>query len=141
MSSEHNKQIVRRAYQTVVDGIRSGDLSRLEEVVDRNVRDHNPDPNQKQGLDGLIEFFSSLGTAFPNMEIVVEDLIAEGDRVVGRVIFRGTHSGEFQGMPPTGKQLEMQVVDIMRIEEGKIVERWGVADNLAMMQQLGMAPA
>jgi predicted ester cyclase len=60
---------------------------------------------------------------------------------VGRVTFRGTHSKDFQGMPATGKQIEMQVIDILRVEDGKIMERWGVADNLAMMQQLGAMPA
>jgi steroid delta-isomerase-like uncharacterized protein len=85
--------------------------------------------------------FLDLADAFPDLHITVEDLIAEGDRVVGRVTFRGTHSKDFQGMPATGKQIEMQVIDILRVEDGKIMERWGVADNLAMMQQLGAMPA
>lgn len=141
MTQEQNKKIARRAYQVVSEGSGTGDLSGLDEIVARDVRDHNPDPGQGPGIEGVKELFRRLGSAFPDLQVTVEDQIAEGDKVVNRVIFRGTHSGDFQGTPATGKQIGTQVIDIMRIKDGKIVERWGQGDDLGMMQQLGMIPA
>ena len=69
------------------------------------------------------------------------DVVAEGDRVVIRKTFRGTQTGEFMGMPPTGKSISVGVIDIFRIAGGKIVEHWGLADMMGMMQQLGAMPA
>ncbi len=137
MAQEQNKEIVRRAYQVISEGVRSGDFSGLDEVVARDVRDHNPDPGQEPGIKGVKGLFQGLADAFPDLRIVVEDLIAEGDKVVGRVTFRGTHSGDFQGIAATGKQIEIPVIDILRIRDGKIVERWGLSDQLGLMQQLG----
>ncbi|HEV2129855.1 MAG TPA: ester cyclase [Longimicrobiaceae bacterium] len=141
MAQQESKEIVRRSYQVISEGVRSGDFSGLDEVVARDVRDHNPDPGQEQGLEGVRGLFMGLRDAFPDLQIHVEDLIAEGDKVVGRATFRGTHSGDFQGIPATGKQIEVQVIDILRIQDGKIVERWGLSDQLGLMQQLGAMPA
>ena len=141
MSSEQNKQIVRQAYQVVTEGLRSRELDRLDEFVARDVEDHNPDPGQEQGLEGLKRWFLQIGDAFPDLRVDVQDLLAEGEKVAARVIFRGTHSGDFQGMPATGKQIDLEVIEILRIENGKIRERWGQSDKLGMMQQLGAIPA
>ena len=141
MAQQESKEIVRRSYQVISEGVRSGDFSGLDEVVARDVRDHNPDPGQEQGLEGVRGLFMGLRDAFPDLQIHVEDLIAEGDKVVGRATFRGTHSGDFQGIPATGKQIEVQVIDILRIQDGKIVERWGLSDQLGLMQQLGAMAA
>ena len=83
----------------------------------------------------------SLRNSLPDLHVSVEDMIAEGDKVVTRSLFRGTHRGDFQRMPASGKQIAVEVIDILRLENGKIVERWGQSDQLGMMQQLGMAPA
>ncbi len=141
MSEQQNKEIARRAYQVISDGSRSGDFSGLDALVASDVRDHNSEPGQGPGLQGVKDWFSSIGSAFPDLQIAVEDLIAEGDKVVARAMFRGTHSADFQGIPATGKQVSMQVIDILRIENGKIVERWGLSDQMGMMQQLGVMPA
>ena len=84
--------------------------------------------------------FQELARSFPDLNIQVEELIAEGDKVVARVVFQGTHPADFQGMPATSKRIEMQVIDILRIEDGKIVERRGLGDQMGLMQQLGVAP-
>jgi hypothetical protein len=82
--------------------------------------------------------FSSLHAAFPDLHIDVEDMIAEGDKVVARVTASGTHQGEFMGIAPTGNRVEFSAIDIARIAEGKIVEHWSNSDQLGMMQQLGV---
>jgi predicted ester cyclase len=74
------------------------------------------------------------------MDFEVQDLIAEGDWVTARTIWRGTHSGEFQGVPPTGKQMAISAFIVERIRDGKMVEHWGLFDQLGMMQQLGLVP-
>ncbi|HEV2148366.1 MAG TPA: ester cyclase [Longimicrobiaceae bacterium] len=141
MAEEQNQEIARRAYRAASEGFRSGDFSGLDEVIAPDVRDHDPDPGQGEGREGLKAFFAELARAFPGLEVVVDDLIAEGDRVAARVRFRGTHSGDFQGIAASGRPVEMRVVDVLRIRDGKIVERWGVGDQLGLMQQLGAVPA
>jgi len=79
-------------------------------------------------------------TAFPDFQVTVEDVVAEGDKVARRVTLSGTHKGEYMGIPPTGKQMTMGVITIERIEGGKIAEQWGEADMLGLMQQLGVMP-
>jgi predicted ester cyclase len=81
-------------------------------------------------------------TAFPDWRMEVEDLIASGDKTVARVRAAATHQGEFLGVPPTGKRVEMQLIDIMRFDDaGLVCEHWGVADMLDFMQQLVAAPS
>jgi predicted ester cyclase len=78
--------------------------------------------------------------AFPDSYFTVEDMIAEGDKVATHKTFHGTHEGEFMGMPPTGRRVSMELIDIVRISEGRVVEHWSMGDNLGMMQQLGVIP-
>jgi predicted ester cyclase len=78
--------------------------------------------------------------AFPDSYFTVEDMIAEGDKVVTRKTFHGTHEGEFIGIPPSGKTVTIELIDIVRISEGMVVEHWFIGDNLGMMRQLGAIP-
>ncbi len=80
-------------------------------------------------IDIFKETFSEAREGFPDLTIAVEDVMAEGDKVTARVTMRGTHSGEFQGIAPTGKRVEVKAIDMFRIEDGKIVEHWGHADD------------
>ena len=134
MSAEDNKAIVRRAY----DAINQNDLDALDEMVDSDITDHDPAPGQGPGLEGVKHYFSSLHTAFPDVHMDVEDMIAEGEKVVARVSVSGTHQGEFLGIAPTGNQVAIKGIDILRIVDGKVVEHWGKFDDLGMMQQLGV---
>ena len=77
-------------------------------------------------------------TAFPDIRITAEDMVAEGDKVACRGTFSGTHKGEFMGIAATGKQINVGVIEILRIVGGKMVEHWNIVDNLGMMQQLGV---
>ena len=134
MSAEENKAIARRGYEA----INQKNLDSLDEVVTSDITDHDPAPGQDPGLEGVREYFSSLHTAFPDFQLNVEDMIAEADKVVARVSASGTHQGEFMGIDPTGNRVTITGIDILRIAEGKIVERWGNFDDLGMMQQLGV---
>ena len=91
-------------------------------------------------LAGLKQLLTAAMTAFPDAHHVVEDLIAEGDKVVARVTTRGTHRGEIMGIPPTGKRVSWTWIEIDRIKDGKIVECWDNSDDLGLMQQLGAIP-
>jgi steroid delta-isomerase-like uncharacterized protein len=101
---------------------------------------HNPDQDVR-GIEEAKQFVSTFIQAFPDLNFSVEDLIAEGDKVVSRVRGRGTHQGETEEFgPPTGRQFEQEGITIHRIEDGKIVEEWNQWDNLSILQQLGIAP-
>jgi steroid delta-isomerase-like uncharacterized protein len=112
----------------------------LNEVYASDVVWHEPD-QEIRGLEQAAQFVSLYKRAFPDMNITVEDQIAEGDKVVTRVTLRGTHQGETEEFgAPTGRQIEGKGVTISRIEGGKIVEDWDSYDNLSTLQQLGLAP-
>ena len=132
--SEENKAIARRAWELVDNP----DL--IDEVYAPDVVWHEPDQDI-QGIEEAKQFIGMYKTAFPDLKATVEDVIAEGDKVVSRVTIRGTHQGEIEEFgPPTGRQVEVKSITISRIEGGKIVEDWDSYDNLSIMQQLGLVP-
>jgi steroid delta-isomerase-like uncharacterized protein len=136
MSAEENKAIARRGYEA----INQNNLDALDEVAAPDITDHDPAPGQAPGLEGVKQWFSSMHTAFPDFQMNVEEMIAEGDKVVARVRMSGTHQGEFMGIDPTGNRVEISGIGILRVADGKIVEHWGNFDDLGMMQQLGVIP-
>jgi steroid delta-isomerase-like uncharacterized protein len=130
--SEENKDLARRAWEA----IKNPDI--LDEVYALDVVWHEPD-QEVQGLEEARQFISMYKTAFPDLNVTVEDVIAEGDKVVTRITFHGTHQGEVEEFgPPTGRQIEVKGITISRIENGKIVEDWDSYDNLSILQQLGL---
>lgn len=136
MIEEENKNIARRFYETIV---KNKDLSIIEDYVAENSIDHTPFlPNQPQGPEGTRQVYSKVFEAFPDLQVNVEDQIAEGDKVVNRITMTGTHKGEFMGIPPTGKKGTAKLIDIVRIADGKVVERWGLMDQADLMRQLGV---
>ena len=99
------------------------------------------DPLQGDGdLGYLKQYARGVLTGIPDLHITTDDLIAEGDQVVKRWTARGTHKGDFMGVPATGNRIEVTGIEIYRIAGGKIVEIWGVMDSLGLMQQLGVIP-
>ncbi len=86
-------------------------------------------------------YMTAVLAAFPDLHVTPEDVIAEGDSVVARLTSRGTHQGEFQGIPPTGKQITLTGIEVFRIADGTIAERWGEFDFLGLLQQLGVIPS
>lgn len=135
--SKENKTIMRRALKEVVN---KGNLDLIDELVSPDFVDHTPFPGLPPDREGVRQSIGMLREAFPNLEITIEDLIAEGDKVVSRQTLRGTHQGEFMGIPPTGKQATWTGILIFRIADGKIVDQWIEQDQLGLMQQLGVVP-
>jgi steroid delta-isomerase-like uncharacterized protein len=136
MSIEENKAVAEQA----VEAINSGDFSLLESLVASDGLDHAVPPGMPPTRDSAIQFLTMFRTAFPDLHYTLEDVIAEGDRVVQRATARGTMKGDFLGMPATGKSASWGEVHIVRIADGKIVEHWASVDQLGMLQQLGLAP-
>jgi predicted ester cyclase len=131
-----NKALARRIYEA----FSQNNLDALDELIASDFTDHNPNPGQGPGLQGLKQFISSMHNVLYGLQVNVEDMIAEGDKVVARLRISGTHQGEFMGIAPTGNQVTFTVIDILGIAEGKVVERWGNADDLGMLRQLGVIP-
>lgn len=133
--SEENKAIVRGIYEAM----NSGDLSGLAETISDSFVDHEELPGYPPTKEGTLQFFRALRDAFPDFRVNVEDMVAEDDKVIIRATMRGTHSGDFMGIAATGKQVQVPMADFLRLENGKVLEHWGVMDNGAMMQQLGVS--
>jgi steroid delta-isomerase-like uncharacterized protein len=132
--SEENKAIARRY---VEEAINQRNLDLLDELFASEFIDHTASPGQAPGVEGLNQFFAMMDAGFPDFRATIEDMIAEGSKVAVRFTFRGTHQGDFVGIPPTSKQVTMQGIDILRVENGKVTELWGQEDMLGLMQQLG----
>jgi steroid delta-isomerase-like uncharacterized protein len=128
--------------QSAYERINTGDLAGFVDLLADDFVEHEELPGIAPTKEGVLEYFRTLLSAFPDMRMDVEDLIAAGDRAVARVKVVATHQGEFMGVPPTGRRVEMQLVDIMGFDEAGLVrEHWGVADMLSLMQQIGAVPA
>ena len=139
MSTEENKAIVRRVYEEIIN---QGNWAVVDELTSPNYVAHDPGfPQTVRGPEGLKQYFTVFRTAFPDTHITIEDMVAEGDTIAVRHTYRGTHQGDLMGMPPTGKQVTVTGIVIHRIANGKFVESWVNADNLGLMQQLGVIPA
>ena len=135
-SQAEYKAIVRRFYAAIFD---TGDLTAADEFITPDYIDHNPiEPGLTPGVEGVGHISTLFRTGFPDINVAVEDLIVEKDKVVSRITVRGTHKDEFMGVEPTGKRIEITGIEIYRIVDGKISARWGNLDNMALMQQLGV---
>jgi len=139
MSVEKNKALFRRFVEEVFN---KGDVSTIDEFLAPNFveREVLP-PGTPSGREGVKQLTMMFRTAFPDFNVSIDDMIAEDDKIVARTTWSGTQKGEFMGIPPSGKRVSFDVIDIIRISEGKGVEHWGVMDSSAMMQQLGVIPA
>ena len=120
--------------------VSSGDLDQLDDVFAAGCVDHDPAPGQQQGPEGFKGFFSTMRAAFPDFGVEVDKMVTDEDNVAIAYTITGTHEGEFEGIAPTGRKVEVRGVQIGRFEDGKIVERWGASNELAILQQLGAAP-
>jgi len=137
MSSESNKSLTRRFYEEALNARR---VDVIQEVALADYIEHDPLPGQRDGLVGLKDRVSMLIGGLAST-YTVHDMIAEGDRVVVRWSNAGIHSGEFLGIPPTGRSFDFAGIDIYRIENDAMAEHWHVVDQLTLLQQLGLIPA
>lgn len=118
------------------DGFSKGDLGVVDELVDPECREHQR--GLRPGAEGVKDTIRTLRTWFSDFRLAVEDVAEVGDKVWVRVRASGTHTGPIMGRPATGKRVELDVIDVGRFEDGKLVEHWGVPDQLGMMLQLGL---
>jgi steroid delta-isomerase-like uncharacterized protein len=138
MSTEENKAIVRRNFE---EAWNKGNLAVVDELFALDYIGHfavHPEP--VSGIEAYKQFMSGYIVAFPDAHFDIEDIVAEGDKAATRWTVRGTHRGNLAGIPPTGKQVTVTGMWILRIAGGKIAEQWGINDTLGMMQQLGVVP-
>ena len=140
MSTAENKAIARRLYE---EGFNAHNPAVFYELWAANLVQHAAGtlPGIPGDREGANQAIAMIFGAFPDWQVTVEDMIAEGDKVVARYTGQGTQRGELLGIPATGKRVTMTVIDIFRITDGKIAEHWVESDALGMMQQLGVIPA
>jgi hypothetical protein len=136
MSLEENKNIVRR-YQEIYN---SNDLDSLIEVVSENLLTPKIMPSVPHGIEGAKAAHQIMLAGFPDYQTIIDDLIAEDDKVVARITMSGTHEGNFMSIPATGRRVEFTGIYIARIANGKIVEHWGEEDGVSLLAQLGALP-
>ena len=134
MTLEENKQLVRRYQETY----NSNELDALPEVLAARLLTPKILPGLPPGLEGVRAAHEIMLRGFPDFHTTMDDLMAEGERVAARITMRGTHTGEFMGMAPTGKAVSLTGMYLVSIEAGKIVEHWGEEDSIGLMTQLGV---
>jgi len=128
---------LRRLYELV----NAGDVDGFGEMLADDFIEHEETPGLAPTKDGVMQFFRMYIAAFPDLRFTAEDVLVSGDKVVARARATGTHQGEFMGIPPTGKSVDVQLIDIIRFsDDGLAREHWGVFDAMTMMQQLGVIP-
>ena len=134
MSTEENESLVRRYVEQILN---RGNMAVADELLAADYRRHISPTTAPLSVDVQKQRLAGIRTAFPDWHLTVEDMIADGDRVAFRATIRGTHKGTFQSIAPTGKAVTVSALDIVRIENGKLVEHWGGPDLLSLLQQLG----
>ena len=139
MATEQNKALFRRMVEEIFN---RGNMSLADEFIAPDFVEHEElPPGIPPGREGVKQLTAMFRSAFPDFKATIDDMIAEGDKVVVRMTWRGTHKGEFMGIPPTGKSVSFGVIDIVRFAGDKFAEHWGLMDSMSMMQQLGAVPA
>jgi len=136
LSPDENKALVKRFFAL---GPSQGDLKSADELLADDFTLHVPLPCSP-GVKGMNEVITACRAAFEHLDVTVEDVVAQGDKVAARFTARGIHRGAFMGLPATGKSITITGIEIFRIENGKIAELWGEANLLGLMQQLGILP-
>lgn len=128
-----------RAFRRLFDeGFSSGNLAVIDELVSPEFQEHQR--GLRSGPESLKALIRQLRGWFSDFTLTPEDIVQSGDTVWGRMKARGTNSGSVMGNPPTGRPMEIDIVDIIRFRDGKMIEHWGVPDSLGMMQQIGVLP-
>jgi steroid delta-isomerase-like uncharacterized protein len=134
---EDAKSLLRRFY----DEVSAGNLAVIDELIADDFIDHEEFPGIEPSKEGVKQFFAMLRAAFPDVRMEPHEILADGELLSCRATFTGTHQGEFMGVQPSGRRIEVDAIDMLRIRDGRFVEHWGVMDAMTMMQQLGALPA
>lgn len=135
---ERNERLIRRYFEEVWN---RGELEALDEIVAPDYVNHSPGmPDPRPGPEGLKPIVAALRKGIPDVAYAIQDIVVSPDKVAVRVVMTGTHTGALFGIPPTGRRLTVEQMQIERIENGKIAEHWRRTDDLGMMRQLGLLP-
>jgi predicted ester cyclase len=137
-AGEAAKAVVRRNTEEVQG---KGDYALFEQLFARNFVDHTPQPGRTADREGALKLYQVLRAAFPDFHAVIHWQAVDGDLVTTFKTYHGTHKGEFFGIAPTGKSIQFETVDAMRVQNGQITDHWGVANLFSLMAQLGALPA
>ncbi|MEN3317745.1 MAG: hypothetical protein V7643_1146 [Mycobacterium sp.] len=140
-TAEENKATFKRFHDAATTGDFDFLARTIDELVEPDAVIRTPLPIEATGADALKQVWAMLLRTYPDIHLTVEDVIAEGDKVVGRTTVTGTHQGEFMGVAPTGKSVTYNEIFIFRFANGRVVETWGVVDVYAQMKQIGVIPA
>jgi steroid delta-isomerase-like uncharacterized protein len=137
MTPQENKAIVRHFIE---EAMGRGRMSAIDEVLAPEFVDHTAPAGLPTDRNSAKFQFTKLRAAFPDLEVIIHDEFAEGDKVVMCKTLRGTHRGEFMGVAPTGKYVAFETINILRLANGKIVEHWNMVDSLGLLAQMGVKP-
>jgi len=132
-----NKELYRR---WIDEAWTKGNVDVLDDMNTPDFVDHSGLPGVSPDTAGMKQFIVGLHAAFSDVAMTIEDMVAEGDRLVGRWVMRGTNTGSFNGMPPTGRPVTLSGFDLLRVEGDRFAEVWHVEDIAGMLQQLGVLP-
>lgn len=137
MPAEESRAVIRRAYEEIWN---QRNVEVVDEIVAEDFLNYAAPSDRQRGRQGLKDVVRMFESAFPDFRYEVEDVIAEGEKVVVRDVFRGTHEGDFLGIPATGNRVTMEAIHIYRLSGGRLAEHWVARDDLGMMRQLGAIP-
>ena len=138
MSTEENKAQFLRTYEELFN---KGNLAVADELVTPDFLNTDAPPGMDRGPESMRSIVTMLRAAFPDLHYTIDEMVSEGDTVMGRVTMSGTHRGPFQGMPPTGRSFQQDQMHLVRFRDGQAIEHRAVRDDLGMMRQLGVIPA
>lgn len=127
------EELVRGLHRALLD---SRDVATVDDFFAQGFISHNQPPGLAAGAEGVKQFFAMFRDAFPDAQVNIDELIADGDRVAVATTLTGTHEGELLGMAPTGRRVSVTGIDLVRVENGKIVEHRGLTDTVGLMRQL-----
>lgn len=134
--SEQNKAV----FEKLMSALNAKDMATMESLIADDFVDNDAMPGMAPGRQGMIDMMGMFVGAFPDLNVVVEHWVAEGDLVVGVMTTKGTQAGEFMGMPASGKKFSVREMHMVRVANGKMAEHWGLSNEMSMMQQLGLMP-
>jgi len=137
MSAQENKALVRRLVEEAQAG---GKLDVIDELISPDFVDHSAWPGIPATREGVRQIFGMFQAALADLQVIMHDQIAEADRVVTRKTLQGTHQGDLLGVPPTGNVIRIEVIDILRVQDGQITDHWNLVDQHGLLQQLGLVP-
>lgn len=137
-TTNQNKEVIKK----LLNAFETGNTSDISNFISNDIQDHNPEPGMSgNGIDLAKSYINEYKRGFPDLKFQVNAIVSEGDQAILHSTFTGTHRGEFWGIPASNKQVKIEGYDRFRIQNGKIAERWGIADSITLLNQIGVLPS